>query len=85
MDYPAFCVKTTGIYGGIVGTRRFCSSRHLDNACLEVQYPQDIRIYYSCTYTCSNGDGCNHAIKTITNNKSLILIGFFIYFIFLFI
>ena len=27
IDYPSFCVKTTGIYGAIVGTRRFCSSR----------------------------------------------------------
>ena len=60
IDYPAFCVKTTGIYGAIVGTRRFCSSRHMDNSCNEIYFPQDPRIYYSCLYTCTS-DGCNHA------------------------
>jgi hypothetical protein len=58
VDYPAFCVKTTGIYGAIVGTRRFCSSRHMDNSCNEVNFPQDPRTYYSCIYTCTR-DGCN--------------------------
>lgn len=43
---------------GAVATKRFCSSRHLDNQCLEVKYPQDEKMYYSCTYTCSH-DGCN--------------------------
>jgi hypothetical protein len=60
IDNPRFCVKTTGIYGAIVGTRRFCSSRHLDNSCQEVNFPQDPRIYYSCVYTCGS-DGCNSA------------------------
>lgn len=43
---------------GAVATQRFCSSRDLDNQCLEVKYPQDEKMYYSCTYTCSR-DGCN--------------------------
>ena len=60
LDYPAFCVKTTGIYGAIVGNRRFCSSRHMDNSCNEVNFPQDPRTYYSCIYTCSS-HGCNDA------------------------
>lgn len=68
VDYPAFCVKTTGIYGAIVGTRRFCSSRNMDNACMEVNIPQDPRIYYSCIYTCSS-DGCNHATGPIRFNR----------------
>jgi hypothetical protein len=45
-------------YLGAVATKRFCSSRDLDNQCLEVKYPQDEKMYYSCTYTCSR-DGCN--------------------------
>ena len=60
VDYASFCVKTTGIYGAIVGTRRFCSSRNMDNQCMEVNIPQDPRIYYSCIYTCTT-DGCNSA------------------------
>ncbi len=61
IDYPAFCVKTTGIYGAIVGNRRFCSSRNMDNSCNEVNFAQDPRTYYSCIYTC-NKDGCNSAV-----------------------
>ncbi len=73
IDYPSFCVKTTGIYGAIVGTRRFCSSRHLDNSCNEVYFPQDPRIYYSCLYTCTT-DGCNHSTSLYNNlnRKSII-------------
>ena len=76
IDYPAFCVKTTGIYGAIVGTRRFCSSRNMDNSCNEVNFAQDPRIYYSCIYTCSS-DGCNNShrvYKVNFENKFLILI-----------
>ncbi|CAF0753070.1 unnamed protein product [Brachionus calyciflorus] len=63
----AFCVKTTGIYGAIVGTRRFCSSRHLDNSCNEINLPQDPRTYYSCLYTCMS-DGCNNSPKIVQFN-----------------
>lgn len=79
VDYPAFCVKTTGIYGAIVGTRRFCSSRHMDNSCNEVNFPQDPRIYYSCIYTCTR-DGCNsssklkHSFSTIITSLTSIYI-----------
>lgn len=72
IDYPAFCVKTTGIFGAIVGTRRFCSSRNMDNACLEVNIPQDPRIYYSCIYTC-NSDGCNAAPPRLHSHAYLLL------------
>jgi hypothetical protein len=72
VDYPAFCVKTTGIYGAIVGTRRFCSSRHLDNSCNEVNFPQDPRIYYSCLYTCST-DGCNFALAISPARQEFLL------------
>ncbi len=59
---------------GAVATKRFCSSRDLDNQCLEVKYPQDEKMYYSCTYTCSR-DGCN---GTSHLNISSIFILFFI-------
>ncbi|CAF0885692.1 unnamed protein product [Adineta steineri] len=53
-----FCIKTIAVFGGAVATKRFCSSRDMDNQCIEVKYPQDEKMYYSCTYTCSR-DGCN--------------------------
>ncbi|CAF0904944.1 unnamed protein product [Rotaria sordida] len=53
-----FCIKTIAVFGGAVATKRFCSSRDMDNQCIEVKYPQDEKMYYSCTYTCSH-DGCN--------------------------
>lgn len=73
VDYAAFCVKTTGIYGAIVGTRRFCSSRHMDNSCNEVNFPQDPRIYYSCLYTC-NTDGCNRTHRLFDRRSILKLL-----------
>ena len=75
IDYPAFCVKTTGIYGAIVGTRRFCSSRNMDNSCNEVNFAQDPRIYYSCIYTCTT-DGCNSSTSVFRgeSNKQRYLI-----------
>ncbi|RNA22013.1 hypothetical protein BpHYR1_046539 [Brachionus plicatilis] len=69
----AFCVKTTGMYGAIVGTRRFCSSRHMDNSCNEINLPQDSRIYYSCLYTCTT-DGCNRSSNLHHLNFSSFLI-----------
>lgn len=71
----AFCVKTTGIYGAIVGTRRFCSSRHLDNSCNEINLAQDPRTYYSCLYTCMT-DGCNKSNKLITFNSYMKILSF---------
>jgi len=53
-----YCIKTTGIYDGNLGSRRFCSERYLDNYCTYVQRPGDQREYRSCVYTCT-GDGCN--------------------------
>ena len=72
IDYPAFCVKTTGIYGAIVGNRRFCSSRQMDNSCNEVNFAQDPRTYYSCIYTCYS-DGCNSALLAKSSKLSLFL------------
>ncbi|CAF3667503.1 unnamed protein product [Rotaria sp. Silwood1] len=57
-----FCIKTIAVFGGAVATKRFCTSRHMDNQCIEVKYPQDEKMYYSCTYTCSS-DGCNRTYR----------------------
>jgi len=57
-----FCVKMTGIFGGSLGSRRFCSERYLDNYCTYVQRPGDQREYRSCVYTCT-GDGCNASVS----------------------
>ncbi|KAJ8950716.1 hypothetical protein NQ318_012797 [Aromia moschata] len=52
-----YCVKSTGLDGGI-GAKRFCSSLDLGNYCNYVQQPGDILTYRTCVYTCT-GDGCN--------------------------
>lgn len=53
-----YCIKTTGLFAGNLGAKRFCSERFLDNYCTYVQRPGDQREYRSCVYTCT-GDGCN--------------------------
>jgi len=53
-----YCIKTTGIWDGEIGTKRFCSSRNHGNMCEYIKRIGDEREYRSCVYTC-NSDGCN--------------------------
>ncbi|XP_022711270.1 uncharacterized protein LOC111273678 isoform X1 [Varroa jacobsoni] len=59
-----YCVKTTGMYQGEIGTQRFCSAKHLGNYCDWNSRPGDLgergqkREYRACVYTCGV-DGCN--------------------------
>uniref|UniRef100_A0A8D9AD62 Protein sleepless n=1 Tax=Cacopsylla melanoneura TaxID=428564 RepID=A0A8D9AD62_9HEMI len=53
-----YCIKTTGRYGGGIGTKRFCSSLNLGNYCNYISQPGDSLLYRSCVYTCDS-DGCN--------------------------
>lgn len=53
-----YCIKATGMYGGRIGTFRFCSSRDRGHYCDYVKRPGDDREYRACIYTCS-GNGCN--------------------------
>ncbi|VDM32560.1 unnamed protein product, partial [Hydatigera taeniaeformis] len=53
-----FCIKTTTIYGAIMGTTRFCSSESLGDQCQYVDFPDHDRIYQACVFTCEN-DACN--------------------------
>ncbi|KAF8566385.1 hypothetical protein P879_06365 [Paragonimus westermani] len=55
-----YCIKTTGTYGGFVGTNRFCSSYNLGSQCSFISFPDHDRIYRACVFTCS-GDLCNRA------------------------
>ncbi|CAG5117046.1 unnamed protein product, partial [Candidula unifasciata] len=55
-----FCVKATGMWGGVVGTHRFCSSRDMGDQCQDIWFPDHDRMYRACIYTCSS-DGCNGA------------------------
>ncbi|RZF41684.1 hypothetical protein LSTR_LSTR011619 [Laodelphax striatellus] len=59
-----YCIKTTGVHGGGLGTKRFCSSLDLGNYCNYIKQPGDVLEYRSCVYTCSS-DGCNSS-STIT-------------------
>lgn len=57
---PRFCIKVSGMWGGVVGTHRFCSSRDLGDQCQDIWFPDHDRMYRACVYTCSS-DGCNAA------------------------
>ncbi|PSN51412.1 hypothetical protein C0J52_05448 [Blattella germanica] len=56
----SYCIKTVGLYGGGLGTKRFCSSLDLGNYCNYIRQPGDQLEYRSCVFTCST-DGCNPA------------------------
>jgi len=68
-----YCVKTTGVNGGSLGTTRFCSSRDVGNYCEYIQRPGDSLEYRSCVYTCSS-DGCNDAHGLFISPKILFAI-----------
>ena len=68
-----YCIKTTGIYGGLMGTQRFCSSRDLGNYCEYIKRNGDQREQRSCVFTCGR-DNCNSASSIQFNFINLILI-----------
>ncbi|KAG5443093.1 U-scoloptoxin(05)-Sm1a, partial [Clonorchis sinensis] len=55
-----YCVKTTGIYGAVMGITRFCSSYHLGNECQYLSFPDHDRMYRACVFTCKT-EACNSA------------------------
>ncbi|XP_022315261.1 UPAR/Ly6 domain-containing protein bou-like [Crassostrea virginica] len=55
-----YCIKITGVWGGIVGTHRFCSARDLGDQCQDLSYPDHDRLYRACVYSCTRDD-CNSA------------------------
>ncbi|XP_003741511.1 uncharacterized protein LOC100903262 [Galendromus occidentalis] len=73
-----FCVKTTGMYQGEIGTRRFCSAKHLGNYCDWNSRPGDVndrggrREYRSCIYTCAT-DACNASTETKASSILLLV------------
>lgn len=68
-----YCVKVTGLWGGIVGTHRFCSSKDLGNRCQDIVYPNHDRMYRACVNTCSS-DNCNSATKYFTTGTITLII-----------
>ncbi|KAG0723606.1 hypothetical protein GWK47_042385 [Chionoecetes opilio] len=67
-----YCVKTTGLFEGMLGTKRFCSARDWGNYCEWVRRPGDEREYRACVFTCW-GDGCNSA-PSLTSPPLLLLL-----------
>nr|CAH8871410.1 unnamed protein product [Trichobilharzia regenti] len=67
-----FCIKTTGIYGAVMGITRFCSAWDLGNECQYLDFPDHDRIYRACVSTCST-DACNSGIQNRTALFSIIL------------
>ncbi|CAD5111203.1 DgyrCDS535, partial [Dimorphilus gyrociliatus] len=65
VDAAAYCLKTTGVWGGVVGTTRFCSSRGMGNQCQYVTYPDHDRTYRAsawhigCVNVSEFADGTN--------------------------
>ncbi|XP_029656435.1 uncharacterized protein LOC115230369 [Octopus sinensis] len=55
-----YCIKVYGMWGGVVGTHRFCSSRDMGKQCQDIWYADHERMYRSCIFTCT-GDACNAA------------------------
>ncbi|ELU12640.1 hypothetical protein CAPTEDRAFT_166625 [Capitella teleta] len=73
VDAAQYCVKTTGVWGGVVGTTRFCSSRDMGNECKFVTYPDHDRVYRACIYTCS-GSHCNGSQRLVQSGFGLLTI-----------
>jgi hypothetical protein len=67
----AYCVKTTGVWGGVVGTTRFCSSRDMFNSCQYVTFRDHDRIYRACIFTCGS-DGCNGSVS-VTASATVVM------------
>ncbi|KAL5017933.1 hypothetical protein ScPMuIL_003655 [Solemya velum] len=67
-----YCIKATGLWGGIVGTHRFCSTRDLGDQCQDVFYPDHDRMYRACVYTCTS-EGCNSATSLQIGTLTIIL------------
>lgn len=68
-----YCIKITGVWGGIVGTHRFCSARDLGDQCQDLSYPDHDRLYRACVYSCTRDD-CNSAISTKGSIISLLVL-----------
>ncbi|XP_069978770.1 UPAR/Ly6 domain-containing protein bou [Penaeus vannamei] len=68
-----YCVKTTGMFEGELGTKRFCSARDWGNFCEWVQRPGDEREYRACVYTCGL-NGCNGATTLALSSVLLMLL-----------
>jgi hypothetical protein len=83
VDQAKYCIKTTGVWGGSVGTQRFCSSRDMFNQCQYVEFSDHNRVYRACIYTCS-GDGCNAAVKSTSTSLLKILVISFLSLIFVY-
>ena len=67
---------------GVVGTRRFCSSRDMHNICQYMTYPDHDRVYRACVFTC-RGDGCNSGtlpnISLVAMILSFLCLSIFLY------
>jgi len=62
VEGATYCIKTTGIYSGIVGTTRWCSTHNLYTQCWDLWYPDHDRPYRGCIYACNQND-CNVSMR----------------------
>ncbi|VDN30470.1 unnamed protein product [Dibothriocephalus latus] len=67
-----FCVKTTALYGAIMGTTRWCSAMDMGNQCQYTSFPDHDRIYRACIFTCDT-DACNSAYSFLSQPPGSLL------------
>ncbi|XP_043788152.1 uncharacterized protein LOC122712493 [Apis laboriosa] len=72
-----YCIKSIGLFGGGIGTKRFCSALDLGNYCDYVNQQGDKLTYRTCIYTCA-GDGCNPATMLKPSISWMVLVGLLI-------
>ncbi|XP_053214283.1 U-scoloptoxin(05)-Sm1a-like [Panonychus citri] len=73
-----YCIKTTGIYEGSIGVKRFCSSRKFEDYCDYIKRKGDNKPQRSCVYSCSS-DGCNRGDNLSKLNSHLTFISLILF------
>ncbi|CAD1475701.1 unnamed protein product, partial [Heterotrigona itama] len=71
-----YCIKSVELYGGGIGTKRFCSARDLGNYCDYVNRQGDKLTYRTCIFSCT-GDGCNPAAILKPSIAPMLSVGLF--------
>ncbi|XP_066937365.1 UPAR/Ly6 domain-containing protein bou isoform X1 [Macrobrachium rosenbergii] len=67
-----YCIKTTGMFEGELGTKRFCSARDWGNYCEWVRRPGDEREYRACVFTCGM-NSCNKGHRGVIFSEVLLI------------
>lgn len=75
-----FCIKTTNIYAGEFGTKRFCAANDHGSYCKYIRQPTGDREYRSCVLTCDSEE-CNSS-DALFNRQSMFYVAPFLILLF---